>query len=341
MLKIARPRGSEVLVEMAAAALNHRDLYLRHGLYPQPRFDIALCCDGVGQVVDIGPEASAVWLKCRVCINPGSGWLTDPDSPESPEGYLTRGASAGGMGTLQQYILVDQDDVVAAPEHLNDAEGAALPAAGLTAWRALMARSQNAFRDRNILVPGIGGGVALFVMQLALAVGCRVYVTSSSEEKLSRARALGATGGVLYTRRDWETELLALLPSTRKRIDAIIDGAGGDIVKSGVRVLKHNGVIVSYGMTIGPTVPFPMKAVLRNIQLVGTTMGSRKDFHDMVGFVGMKKIRPVISHVVRGIDEMNEVENLFRIMAQGTQFGKLVVQLRDPGTRLWLDGCRL
>ena len=287
-------------------------------------------------MIDVGPKASGLWMRRRVLINPGQGWISDLEGPESPRGYLTLGASPAGTGTMQEYMLVDQADIVSAPEYLTDAEAAAIPAAGLTAWRGLMVRSQNALSGRNILVPGIGGGVALFVMQFALAAGCKVYVTSSSPEKLQRAKELGATGGVLYTEPDWEMKLEAMLPQERRRMDAIVDGAGGDIVKSAVKLLRDNGVIVSYGMTVGPTMPFTMKALVRNIQLMGTTMGSRKDFNDMVEFIRSKRIRPVVSNIVHGLDDLDEIEGLFHMLHKGSQFGKLVLQIREDtkGSRL-------
>lgn len=290
---------------------------------------MALGSDGMGVVVDIGPNVSEHLMKQRVIVNPGQGWDSDLEGPESPKGYLTLGASPAGTGTMQQYLLADQADVMSCPEHLTDAEAAAIPAAGLTAWRALMVRSQNAHPGRNILVPGIGGGVALFVMQFALAAGCNVYVTSSSTEKLRRAKELGATGGVLYTEEHWESKLATLLPRERRQFDTIIDGAGGDIVKSGVKLLRHNGTIVSYGMTVGPTMPFTMKAVIKNINLVGTTMGSRNDFSDMIEFIRTQTIRPIVSHIVHGMDDLDEIEGLFGILHKGSQFGKLVLQIRE------------
>ena len=326
-IRVPKPVGAQVLIKMAAAALNHRDHFLRQDLYPKPQFGIALGSDGVGTVIDVGQSASGRWIGRRVTINPGLGWASDPEAPETPEGYLTLGASLAGIGTLQEYVLVDQAEIADVPDHLTDVEAAAIPAAGLTAWRAVMVRCQNALAGRNILVTGIGGGVALFALQLAVAVGCRVFVTSSKEEKLRRARELGAAGGVLYTQPDWEMEILELLPKDRPLFDAIVDGAGGDIVKSGVKLLRQNGTIVCYGMTQGPSMPFTMKAVARNIQLVASTMGPRKEFFAMLDFIRLHKIKPLVSEVVQGLDDIDQLERLWKTMAKGAQFGKLVVQL--------------
>lgn len=137
------------------------------------------------------------------------------------------------LGTLQEMVAFPASDVELAPEHLSDAEAAALPLAGLTAWRALSTKSANAEPGRNILITGIGGGVALMVLMFAVAKGCNVFVTSSSAEKIDRAKSLGAKGGVIYKDEEgWPKTLRKLLPKDRPFLDAVIDGAGGDIVSS-------------------------------------------------------------------------------------------------------------
>jgi len=135
-------------------------------------------------------------------------------------------------------LCAPEDEVEVAPEHLSDAEAAALPLTGLTAWRAFVVKSGNAVAGRNILVTGIGGGVALNVLQFAVAMGCRVYVTSGSEEKIGRAKEMGAVGGVSYKKADWEKELMKLLPKDRPWLDAVVDGAGGDICAKTLKILK-------------------------------------------------------------------------------------------------------
>jgi NADPH:quinone reductase-like Zn-dependent oxidoreductase len=135
-------------------------------------------------------------------------------------------------------LCVPADEVEPVPDHLSDAEAAALPLTGLTAWRAFVVKSNNAIAGRNILVTGIGGGVALNVLQFAVAMGCRVFVTSGSEEKIARAKEMGAVGGVNYKKPDWEKELMRMLPRDRKWLDAVIDGAGGDICARTLKILK-------------------------------------------------------------------------------------------------------
>ena len=232
------------------------------------------------------------------------------------------------LGTLQEMVTVPADDVELAPEHLSDAEAAALPLTGLTAWRAFATKSGNAEPGRNILVTGIGGGVALMVLLFASAKGCNVFVTSSSIEKIDRAKRLGAQGGVIYADQEsWPKKLRTLLPHDRPFLDAVIDGAGGDIVGSTWKLLKPGGVVVTYGMTSMRPPTMPMQAVLKNIELKGSTMGSRREFKEMVRFVRENRIRPVVERVVHGIDNLDAIESLFDDMKAGRQFGKLVIMI--------------
>lgn len=264
-------------------------------------------------------------------FNPGSGWASDPDGPENNQPYkVFGGTKSNPIGTLQEYIVIPASELEIAPAHLTDVEAAALPLAGLTAWRAFRTKSNNAEAGRNIVITGIGGGVALMVLQFAVATKCNVFVTSSSEEKIARAKDLGARGGVNYRDTDWDQKLASLLPTTRPYIDAIIDGAGGDIVLRTYKLLKPGGVVVSYGMTTSPKLIFPMQAVMKNIEVRGSTMGSRSEFGKMVEFVTEKRIRPVVERVVEGrMEELFEgLEELFDDMKEGRQFGKLVVRIR-------------
>jgi NADPH:quinone reductase-like Zn-dependent oxidoreductase len=174
-----------------------------------------------------------------VILNPGFGWKDAEEGPEDPKGYqILGGTKTNPAGTLAEVVLMDEGELEEAPEGLTDAEAAALPLTGLTAWRALFTKSNNAKPGRNILITGIGGGVALMALSFAVAQGCNVYVSSGNEEKLQKAKALGAVGGINYKEQGWEKKLQAQLPADRKFLDAIIDGAGGDVVSKGTRLLK-------------------------------------------------------------------------------------------------------
>ncbi|KAF1976562.1 NAD(P)-binding protein [Bimuria novae-zelandiae CBS 107.79] len=329
-ITIPTPEPKENEAAISAAALNHRDLFIRQHLYPGTTFSVPLLADGVGTVTSTGSSPSArAWLNKRVLLNPGTGWASSPDGPENPAGYaILGGTKFNPVGTLADVATLDAAELEACPEHLSDEEAAALPLTGLTAWRAFFVKSGNALPGRNILVTGIGGGVALMVLLFGVARGCNVYVTSGSAEKIERAVGLGAKGGVSYKEEGWEKKLKGLLPKERPYFDAIVDGAGGDVVGKGVKLLKAGGIISIYGMTVAPKLPFLMQAVLQNIEVRGSTMGSRKEFADMVQFVREHKIRPIVSRSVHGMD-IAQLDGLFEDMKNASQFGKLVVTLGE------------
>ncbi|KAK0744177.1 hypothetical protein B0T18DRAFT_482070 [Schizothecium vesticola] len=308
------PGPGQLLVKISAVALNHRDLFIRQHLYPSISFTHPLLSDGAGVVVALGGQSpsprSQSLLHRPVLLTPSRGWAADPLGPEDAGKFSVIGASAlCPDGTACEFVVVDEDEVVPMPGHLSPEEGAALPLVGLTAWRAVVSKSGNAEAGRNILVTGIGGGVALVAMQIAVARGCNVWVTSGEEEKIRRAVEMGARGGVCYKKKGWERELEGMLPEGRRT----------------VRLLKVGGVIVVYGMTTGPKMDWTMQAVLKNVEVRGTTMGSRREFGEMVEFVEKEGIRPVVSRVVRGLDNLEGIEGLFEDMEKGRQFGKLVV----------------
>jgi NADPH:quinone reductase-like Zn-dependent oxidoreductase len=236
------PSTNELKVQIHACALNHRDLFIRQHLYPGIAFSVPLLADGCGTVGAIGPSASSTWLKKRVILMPSRGWSSSLDGPESPIGVtILGGTKAIPIGTAQDEVCVSEAEVEEAPAHLSDAQAAALPVTGLTAWRALVTKSANALPGRNILVTGIGGGVALMVLHFAVEMDCRVFVTSGSEEKIRKAVEMGAFGGVSYKSASWDKDLMKILPQERPFIDTIIDGAGGNIMAKGTKIIKVGG----------------------------------------------------------------------------------------------------
>lgn len=374
---IPTPGPGELLLRMRAAALNHRDHFIRQHLYPGIDFANPLLADGCGVVVGWGadPTSSTVTsassgstgdrspqshnphplLNKLVLVTPSRGWASSLHGPESESGtgtaYTVVGATKlpGALGTAQTYLVVPETEVEPAPPHLSATEAAALPLAGLTAWRAIVTKGgcgvdglgkidfdavgpvglEAAAKGRNVLVTGIGGGVAVAACQLAVAMGCNVWVTSGEQAKVDRAvRELGAKGGVVYKDTDWEKQLAALLPRERPFLDSVVDGAGADdLVSRVVRMLRPGAAIVQYGMTTGPRMDWPMATVMRNIELRGSTGGSRREFAQMVRFVDQKKIRPVVGRVVNGLDDLAAIESLFKDMEAGRQFGKLVIEI--------------
>ncbi|KAK4098856.1 oxidoreductase [Parathielavia hyrcaniae] len=334
------PGPGQLLVKIAAAALNHRDIFIRQHLYPDISFDAPLLSDACGEVVSAGPGCSSTQLVNKpVLLTPFRGWAADPAGPEDWSRFSTIGGVGphANLGGAQTYVVVDEAEVEPLPPHLSPVEGAALPSAGVTAYRALFAKAAATLRPgSNVLVTGIGGGVALLVLQMAVAIGVRVWVTSGSEEKITAAVRLGARGGVLYTGGEWPRELAALMLASADAdagaerpplLDAVVDGAGGDVVVRCIPLLRPGGVISMYGMTLGPVLDWPMQAVMKNIELRGTTLGSRAEFAEFVAFVARHEIRPVVSRSVKGLDCVEAIEGLFDELRAGKQFGKLVVEI--------------
>jgi NADPH:quinone reductase-like Zn-dependent oxidoreductase len=198
-------------------------------------------------------------------------------------------------------------------------EAAALPLGGLTAYRALFTRAQLKPTDR-VLLTGIGGGVALTALQYAIAVGAKVWVTSSSPEKIARAVRLGAEGGFDYTQKDWALDV-AKSPGG---FDVIVDSAGGPGFETLIELAAPGGRIVFFGATRGNPPLLPMRKVFwRQISLLGTTMGSQADWRAMVEFVSLHHLKPVISEVF----PFPRAADAFALMEDGAQFGKIVVRV--------------
>ncbi|KAL7267101.1 hypothetical protein RUND412_010326 [Rhizina undulata] len=328
------PKQNELLIKLHAAALNHRDLFIRQHFYGTA-FDVPLCADGVGTVISAGSsELNRQWKGKKVILVPGRGWDSDPAGPESGNYLILGGTKYIPFGTAQEYVCIDAKEVEEAPGHLEIPEAAALPLCGLTAFRAVFTKA-GVKKGDNVLITGIGGGVALAALQFCTAAGATVFVTSGDERKLEFAKELGAAAGVCYKHEGWDKKMKALLPNSRPFLDYVIDGAGGDIITKTSGLLKQGGRIVSYGMNPGTQLPFTMSAVAKNIEILGSMMGSRKEFKQMVAFVREKQIRPVISKVVRGLD-VEKLEELFDDMNNGKQFGKLVVLFEDSEAKLKL-----
>ncbi|KAI0636553.1 NAD-P-binding protein [Trametes polyzona] len=323
-----------VLVRIHAAAFNHRDHWIRKGLYPGIGFGSVLGGDGAGVVVASADTNDAL-LQKRVFLVPMRGWERDPDAPES-RFYILGGGNVSPLGTFTQYVAVERDQVIPTPEHLDDVHAAAWPLGAVTAWRATMVNAAVKPGD-NVLITGIGGGVALIALQLCVARGANVYVTSSSEDKIRRAVALGAKGGVSYKAADWPKLLALLLKQNGARsLSAVVDAGGGDILGKTSGILKPGGRVVVYGMHASPKVTMTMREVLKNQKLFGSTMGSKQDLLDATAFLAAHRIVPVVSDVLDGLES---AERGFQILDRGAQFGKVVIRVApsepsDSGSRL-------
>jgi zinc-binding alcohol dehydrogenase/oxidoreductase len=316
-LPAPEPAAGEVVVTLQAAALNHRDVWIKLGQYAGLQYPIRPGSDGAGTITALGADVAAEWLGRVVIINPSFGWGAS-EAAHGPE-FAILGSPR--EGTLAQQIAVPVGQVSTKPAHLSWQEAAALPLAGLTAYRALFARAQLRAGEK-ILISGIGGGVALFALQFAVAQGAEVWVTSSSEEKIGKAVALGARGGFNYTQDGWTKLVAAQVPGGG--FDVIVDSAGGPGFEHLIDLAASGARIVFFGATRGNPTVLPMRKIFwRNLSLLGTTMGSPADWRAMMEFVALHRIVPVVSDVF----PLAHVGEAFDLMESGGQFGKIVVRL--------------
>jgi NADPH:quinone reductase-like Zn-dependent oxidoreductase len=313
-LPTPQPGPGQALVRVKAAALNHRDVYIQQGKYPGIVLPGVLGSDGAGVVEAVGPGAGAAWVGRAVVIDPGLGW--GPSQAVQAPTYTILGMPTNG--TLAEFVVVPAENLHPKPEHLSWEQAAALPLAGVTAWRALMSRAQLAPAER-LLVTGIGAGTALAALQFGVAHGAEVYVTSSSPEKLERARQLGAKGGSLYTQPNWADELEA---AANGLFDVVIDSAGGEGFGQLAKLTNAGGRIAFFGGTRGkwPAL-LPQALFWKQISILGSTMGSPDDFAAMMRFVAKHKLAPVVDRVF----PLDEGEAAFRHLDAGAQCGKVVV----------------
>ena len=310
-----RPAMGEVVVALRAAALNHRDVWIKAGQYAGLKWPCRPGSDGAGVVIAVGTEVEATWVGREVVINPSFDWGAN----EQTQGPKFSILGLPRDGTLAEKIAVPVSQLSTKPGHLSWEEAAALPLAGLTAYRAVFARAGLRAGER-VLVTGIGGGVALFALQFAAAIGAEVWVTSSSEEKISRAVALGARGGLNYTGAGWA----AAAAKAPGLFDVIVESAGGEGFGDLIDLAAPGGRVVFYGATRGNGPAVPLRKIFwRQLSLLGTTMGSPADWSAMVEFVALHRLRPVVSEVF----PLAHAAEAFALMERGEQLGKIVVRV--------------
>lgn len=299
-----QPDAGEVLVRVHAAALNHRDVFITQGLYPKISLPCILGADGAGEC-DGKP----------VLIDPTIGWGSD-------ERVWDLSSSILGVplpGTFAEYVCVPRENIHAKPEHLTIEEAAALPLAGVTAFRATFTRGELQAGE-TLVITGIGGGVQTFVLLYAKAAGARVIVTSSSDEKLERAKALGADVAVNYkTDAEWHKTVRKAAGT----IDMAVDSAGGDAFAKLTTIVRPGGRIVTYGGTSGDTKMRMFPVFWNQLDIRGSSMGSPADFRAMLEFVSKHKIKPVIDRVY----DMKDVVAAAERMNHAGQFGKIVLRI--------------
>jgi len=311
---IPKPKQNEVLVKINAVALNHRDQFIREGKYPGIRFGTILGSDACGTIIETGEKVDPVWKSKEVLINPNVDWGENQKVQSS--NYHILGTPSDGL--FCEYITIAVEKIAEKPGHLNTESAAALPLGGMTAFRALFHHG-NCQNGENVLISGVGGGVAQFAFQFALAKGANVYVTSSDETKRAKAIELGAKDAFNYKNEDWVKEAKAKSGG----FDLAIDSAGGDGINSLIKLMKPAGRIVFYGATNGKPSNLDVHRMFWNqITLQGSTMANDDEFKAMITYVKKNRIEPIID----SIRPFDEIIDAFDKIKEGQQFGKLVAK---------------
>jgi NADPH:quinone reductase-like Zn-dependent oxidoreductase len=313
-----RPGPGQVLVRLRAASLNYRDLLTVEGKYnPKQRLPLIPCSDGAGEVVEIGEGVTRVRPGERVCAAFAQKWIAG-----TPTRDKLRSTLGGPLdGTLAELAVFDEEGVVHVPDHLSDEEAATLPCAAVTAWSALVTEGGVAAGD-TVLVLGTGG-VSLFALQLATLLGARVIATSSRDDKLDRARALGASEGVNYRETpEWGARVKELTGGAGA--DHVVEVGGAGTLQQSLRAVRFGGTISLIGNLAGTkTELFLTQVFMQHVRLNGILVGHRESFEAMNRAVAFHKLRPVIDRVF----PLEEVRAAFDHMAAGDHFGKIVVRL--------------
>ena len=312
------PMAGEVLVRMRASSLNYRDLMMVEGTYnSRLKLPLVPFSDGAGEVAEVGDGVSRWKVGDRVCPIFMQGWV------DGELDYSKSKSTLGGDldGCLREYAAFNEAGLVRIPDHLSFEEAACLPCAGVTAWNALMV-SGGLQKGDTVLCQGTGG-VSLFALQFAKAAGAEVTITSSSNDKLERAKGLGADHVINYREReDWDTVALEL--TNKRGVDHVVEIGGPGTLQRSMRAVKIGGHIAVIGVVAGKgeftNVPIFMKA----LKLIGVFVGSRVMFEDMNRFVTDKSIRPVVDSTF----EFDQVRDALELMKSGGHFGKIIVKIQ-------------
>ncbi len=317
-----RPAAGEVLVRLRRAALNHLDLFVRSGL-PGSSYPLICGADGAGEVESTGEGVDG--------FEPGDRVLLDPTISCGTCGYCRKGEHSlctdirllgeRADGTFAQFINIPATNVHRVPPGFTLDEAAAFPLTFVTAWRMLVTKA-DLRKDETVLIHGIGGGVATACLLFSSLRGARPIVTSGSDEKLERARELGALEGINY--REQEVGKEVKRATGGRGVDVVVDSIGKATWLTSIRCLAKGGRLVTCGATTGPDPSTDVVRIFWNqLTIYGSTMGNRREFREMLEAVGTNGIRPVIDSRYA----LKDLEKALGRLEQAEQFGKIVLEI--------------
>ena len=313
-----KPGIGQVLVKMQAASLNYRDLLVIKGAYgaKQPKHIVPLS-DGAGEVVAVGDRVTRVQVGDRVAGIFMQKFIAGRLTAEKA------GSALGGAinGVLAEYVVFDQEGLVKIPEHLSYEEAATLPCAAVTAWNALFEEGKLKAGE-TVLLLGTGG-VSIFALQFAKLAGARVIITSSRDDKLEQAKALGADVGINYTTHpNWEEKVWEL--THKQGVDHVVEVGGSNTLSKSLRAVSYGGKVELIGVLTGMSGEINTAQILhKHAQVQGIYVGSRDMFEAMNDAIAHNKLHPVIDRVF----SFNEAKDALRYHESGQHFGKIVVSI--------------
>jgi NADPH:quinone reductase-like Zn-dependent oxidoreductase len=322
LVKVERPNPKpnyrQVLVKVAACSLNYRDLGIVRGTYRLAvRDNVIPLSDGAGEVIEIGAGVQRVKVGDKVAGNFFQRWRAGEPGPDSHLSAL--GGAIDGM--LAEYVVLEEDGVVKIPPHLSIEEGATLPCAGVTVWHAMVEHAK-LIAGGTVLLQGTGG-VSIFGLQLAKAMGVQVIITSSSDAKLARAKQLGADHGINYkTTPDWDKAALEITGG--RGVDCVVEvGGAGTIARSFAAIRVGGRIGLIGGLSGAATELNPGLILAKRANVQGISVGSTQMFEAMNRAITANKIKPVIDKVF----SFDELQAAYKHMASGAHFGKIVIRV--------------
>ena len=306
----------QVLVKVAACSLNFRDLAIALGTYRMPvKPSLIPLSDGAGEVVEIGVGVTRVKVGDRVAGCFFQRWIAGPMTADTHASAL-----GGGIdGMLAEYVVLEEHGVVKVPTHLSYQEAATLPCAAVTAWHAL-AEHARIVAGETVLVQGTGG-VSIFALQLARLMGARVVITSSSDQKLTRARELGAAHGVNYkSTPEWDK---ALVEWTGGGVDHVVEVGGPGTLAQSLRAVRIGGKITLIGVLSGAAEINPMLIFARRANVQGISVGSMQMFEAMNRAIATSGLTPMVDKVFA----FDDAPAAYRHLQAARHFGKVVISV--------------
>jgi len=316
-------KPSEVLVRVRACALNHLDLFVREGI-PALKTPLPFWtgCDIAGEIAEVGAGVQGVKAGDRVCVNPNLTCGRCEFCARGEDSLCVRYGILGEHvpGGLAEFVAVRGDNVLALPANVSFEDAASFILTNMTAWRMVVTQGQCG-PGHDVLIIGVGGGVSSTAVQIAKLCGARVIVTSSSDEKLEKAKALGADVGINYKKNpDWAKQVFEA--SGKRGVDLVIENVGAATWKDSIRSLKGGGRLVTCGSTSGPIGETMIPLVFwKQVHIIGSTMANRQEFNDVMRLFFAGKLRAIVDEVVPLKDGAAAQQRL----GEGKQFGKIVL----------------